>query len=199
VPLAITEYNLVAFEAGDELGMMAEAVNAFYIADTIGQMAVNGASMANQWNLVNGVSETGSDYGLIDPETATLNPQYFGIALWSRFGTELLAVENGFDAANEVSVYAGRREDGTLTLLALNKTDDPIDAKIRLKGGKTSLAGTADVLTATSLDAPEVSFNGVTGPHTDVNFAPATALSGLSPNGFSYVLPASSIVLLQLS
>ena len=64
VPIAITEYNMFSFYDGDTDGMMAEAISAFYIADTIGQMALNGATMANLWNLLNGESSSGSDYGL---------------------------------------------------------------------------------------------------------------------------------------
>ena len=54
VPIAITEYNMVAFQDGDNDRLMARAINLLYIADTIGQMAENGVTIANQWNLANG-------------------------------------------------------------------------------------------------------------------------------------------------
>ena len=54
VPIAVTEHNLVAFQDGDDEQLMTMAVNAFYLAETIGQMAANGVSIANQWNLANG-------------------------------------------------------------------------------------------------------------------------------------------------
>jgi hypothetical protein len=38
----------------DADALMSEAVNAFYLSDTIGQMALAGVAVANQWNLVNG-------------------------------------------------------------------------------------------------------------------------------------------------
>ena len=40
VPVAVTEYNLVSFEAGDTERTMTQAMNALYVADTIGQLAV---------------------------------------------------------------------------------------------------------------------------------------------------------------
>ena len=53
-PIAITEHNLVASIDNDDEQLMAQAVNAFYLAETIGQMAVNGVTIADQWNFANG-------------------------------------------------------------------------------------------------------------------------------------------------
>ena len=50
----------------DDEQLMTQAVNAFYLAETIGQMAANGVTIANQWNLANGRGANGTDYGLID-------------------------------------------------------------------------------------------------------------------------------------
>ena len=43
---------------------MTQAVNAFYLAETIGQMAVNGVTIADQWNFANG---RGSDRHRLRP------------------------------------------------------------------------------------------------------------------------------------
>ncbi len=59
MPIAITEHNLVAFIDNDDEQLMTQAVNAFYLAETIGQMAVNGVTIANQWNLANGRAANG--------------------------------------------------------------------------------------------------------------------------------------------
>ena len=83
VPIAITEYNMVAFQDADEHQLMARAINLLYIADTIGQMAENGVTIASQWNLANGKAPNGTDYGMIDTDTGARNPQYYALALWT--------------------------------------------------------------------------------------------------------------------
>ena len=71
----MTEHNLVVFLDGDNEQLMTKAVNAFYLAETIGQMATNGVTIANQWNLANGRGANGTDYGLIDAQTHQRSPR----------------------------------------------------------------------------------------------------------------------------
>ena len=66
VPIAVTEYNLVSVESSDTDSTMTQAMNALYLADTIGQLAVGGVEIANQWNLANGTTGSGTDYGMIN-------------------------------------------------------------------------------------------------------------------------------------
>ncbi len=74
VPIAITEYNMVAFEDADNERLMVSALNLLYVADTLGQMATHGVTIANQWNLANGKAANGTDYGLLDADTGARNP-----------------------------------------------------------------------------------------------------------------------------
>ena len=78
IPIAVTEYNLVSFEAGDTEQTMTKAMNALYIADTIGQLAVNGVEIANQWNLANGTTGSGTDYGMISLDDGSRVPAVRG-------------------------------------------------------------------------------------------------------------------------
>ena len=135
VPIAITEYNMVVFQDADINRLMAWAINLLYIADTIGQMAENGVTIVTQWNLANGKAPNGTDYGLIDADTGARNPQYYVLALWTRFGDELLATDVGFETDTELSAYAGRAGDGTISILAINKTGEPTTARIRIGSG----------------------------------------------------------------
>lgn len=156
VPVAVTEYNLVSFQDLDNVQLMRRAVNLLFIADTIGQMAVNGVAIANQWDLANGRAANGTDYGLLDADTFAPNPPYYALMLWSRFGNELLNVQTSFDPAKTLSVYAGRRADGALTLLAINKTETPLAATIVLPEG--AWQATAIVASANDLLAETVTF-----------------------------------------
>jgi hypothetical protein len=155
---------------------MRRAVNALYIADTIGQMADQGVAIANQWNLANGVAENGTDYGLVDLETNALNLQYYALALWQRFGDELLAVRSPFPADSALSVYAGRAKDGTIALLAINKSDQPIQTTIQIDPARGRLEGLRDWLQFDSPEGMAAQLNGVTTP-VDLADAPAERIA----------------------
>jgi hypothetical protein len=131
VPVAVTEYNMVSFEAGDSDRTMTQAMNALYLADTIGQLAIGGVDIANQWNLANGTTQSGTDYGMISVDDGSLLPQYEAMAMWSRAGTELVPVEVSDD---DLRAYATRHEDGRLTVLVLNLSSKESDRSIRFPG-----------------------------------------------------------------
>jgi hypothetical protein len=86
IPIAVTEYNMAAFQDLDNAQLMTRAVNALFMADMVGQMAFHGAAMANQWNLANGKAGNGTDYGLIDSQTGNRAPQYYALKLWTTMG-----------------------------------------------------------------------------------------------------------------
>jgi hypothetical protein len=198
VPVAVTEYNLVAFQDQDNAQLMRRAANFIYTADTIGQMAEHGVIIANQWNLANGVADNGTDYGLIDSASFAPNPQYYSLALWQRFGAELLAVETVFRADRELSVYAGRAPDGTISLLVINKTDRPITAGVLVAGVTGPLAGRRDVVAAESLEAQVLSVNGVPNPAGPLDALPGQELGPVS-GSFQQSFDPYSVTLLRLS
>ena len=197
VPIAITEYNMFAFQDGDTDGLMSKAISAFYIADTVGQMAEQGVPIANQWNLLNGASAAGGDYGMIDADTGKPHPEFFALALWSRVGDELLSVDVGFDPAASLDAYAGRSADGTINVLVLNKASDPESATIRIEGVSGSMAATADVVTATALDDTAVTWNRATTFDTLAS-QPATDLGSVEAAGFAHTFAPLSMTLLHL-
>ena len=176
---------------------MSRAINVLYIADTIGQMAEQGVTIANQWNLANGMAPNGTDYGMIDADTGTRNPQYYALALWTRFGDELLATDVGFDAADELSAYAGRAADGTISVLAINKTGEPTTGC-----GSAAVArpytARADVAAADSLEATTVQFNGSADPSVDLTDPPATEIGEVGPE-FDFTFEPYSVTLLRLT
>ncbi|NTU77970.1 MAG: alpha-L-arabinofuranosidase [Chloroflexales bacterium] len=197
-PIAVTEYNLTAFQDLDNDQLMRRAVNALFVADTIGQMAEQGVVIANQWNLANGRADNGTDYGLIDAQSGERSPQYYALALWGRFGSEMLPVSSTFPADTTLSVYAGRTADGALTVLAINKTDQPLTASVRAEGADGAFAVSADTLSAGALTDTAVSFNGSANPADDLSDAPAQDL-GVMAGPFDYTFGPFSITLLKLS
>lgn len=198
IPIAITEYNLFAFQDMDSEQLMTRSVNLLFIADTIGQMLQNGVSLANQWDLANGQANNGTDYGLLNADTFDRSPQYYAFPLWAAFGETMLPVDATYDPAAELSVYAGWAGTTTVSLLAINKTDVPITAGIQLVGLASSPLGvTANVAAAASFEAQTVTFNGVSDPADDLSDAPPETLSE-PQNPFSYTFVPYSITLLQI-
>ena len=197
IPIAITEYNLVSVQETDNGQWMTRAVNMLFLADSIGQMMGNGISLANQWNLANGRPSNGTDYGLIDAETYALSPQYYVFPIWSRFGTHMLPVVSTYAADTTLSVYAGKLDDDTVSLLAINKTGEDINASIQMDGVSRLISGTVDIAQADSLDAQSVQFNGIQNPSDILSTAPSLPLTDLA-FPFSYTFPPYSVVLLRL-
>ncbi|MCB8945998.1 MAG: alpha-L-arabinofuranosidase [Ardenticatenaceae bacterium] len=198
VPVAVTEYNLFSVQDQDNEQLMTRMVNALFMADTVGQMAANGVQIAAQWDLSNGQAGNGTDYGLIHADTYQRYPQYYAYKLWSHFGSELLPVSTSVPADTVLSVYAGRLDEATLTILAINKTGEPIASAILLADTAVFQTATADVLTADSLDAQTITFNGQTNPAVDFSNAPSLPLP-ITDNPFTYTFAPYSITLLQLT
>ena len=166
-PIAVTEHNLVAFFDGDDERLMTTALNAFYLAETIGEMATNGVTIANQWNMANGRADNGTDYGLVDAETLVRSPAYYAMAMWSRFGDEFVQVEVGA-GIDELLVYGGRRADGSVQLLVVNPSGSPLGATVTVEPGVAADAVTVDVVAAESLLSTSVTFNGASTPRVDL-------------------------------
>jgi hypothetical protein len=152
-PIAVTEYNLVAFEAGDAEHTMTQNMNALFLADTIGQLAEHGVTIANQWNLANGTTSSGTDYGMIRLEDGSTTPQYDAMRMWGTAGSELLPVQSSDET---VHAYATSHEDGSVTLVLLNLGEAATGATVALEGGSfgpvADVSGVAtDDLSATAL------------------------------------------------
>lgn len=152
VPIAVTEYNLVSVESGDTEHRMTQAVNALYVADTIGQLVDGGVGIANQWNLVNGTTASGTDYGLVAADTFAPFPAYDAVAMWGSTGDMLLPVE-GADGLANVHVYPTRRADGSLAIVLLNLGGNPVSFDLRVAGLDGQPTGTLRAWHAERLDA----------------------------------------------
>ncbi|HXV98155.1 MAG TPA: alpha-L-arabinofuranosidase [Anaerolineae bacterium] len=81
--LAVTEYNMFAFDSGDSGQWMTRNVNMLFMADTIGQLIANEFDIATQWDLANGTAGKGTDYGLMNADTYARAPQYYAFPLWA--------------------------------------------------------------------------------------------------------------------
>jgi hypothetical protein len=153
VPVAVTEYNLVSFEAGDTEQTMTQAMNALFIADSIGQLAVNGASIANQWNIANGTTSSGTDYGLIRLDAGGRSPQFDALSTWARVGEVLYPIDAGFDS---LRVYPTLHANGDWTVILINLDDKEtiVDFDVVDAGSDSTIA--VDGVRASALNATEL-------------------------------------------
>lgn len=197
VPYAVTEFNLFSVQDLDNGQWMKKAVNALFMADTLGQMMAKGFDIANQWDLMNGQAGNDTDYGLMNADTYARAPQYYVYPLWARFGSEMIPVTNPENAATTLSVYAGWVDANTLSVLAINKTGNAIPANLAINGISGISSGLVDVLAATSLDATSVTFNGSSNPSDDLSNAPSAALSDTTLP-VSYTFAPYSVTLIRM-
>jgi len=201
IPVGVTEYNLFASQDNDGQQWMTQAVDALYIADTIGQMIQGGVVMANQWGLANGRAGNGTEYSLLHEDNNYYrSPQYYVFPLWSRFGNQMLPVTSSLDAATQLSVYGGRVDGNTYSLLAINKSAQALVTNLFIDSGgstRTITGGTVDIISAASLSAPAVTYNQVSNPADDLSDAPALPL-GTTGSPVAYTFAANSVTLLRL-
>ena len=197
VPVAVTEYNLFSVEGLDPDQWMSRAVNGLFIADTLGQMIQSGFAIANQWDIAHAEGGTPPGYGLMQASTYYRSPQYYALHIWSHFGDSLLPVSSSLPADTELSVYAGEADWNTLTLMAINKTGEPISAQITINGVEAVTAGTVHQVAAASLNDLAVTYNGVSDPANDFSNAPPTPLPAPS-SPLAYTFGPYTITLITL-
>lgn len=202
IPLVVNEYEIVpVWGKPDVRNYMNKYVDAIWIADSIGQMIANGFDVAAQWDIMNGKSDDwGNEFGLMKADGSNdRQPKYWAFPIWARFGTTMLPVTSSAKAESELSVYAGRLEDGTITLLAINKSDRWADVEIVLDGVGQIAGGEAYWVTAPSLDSTTASWNGVENPADDLSDAPPSEVKGGQGNQLQHTFAPISITLLRLN
>ncbi|MDW8293306.1 MAG: alpha-L-arabinofuranosidase [Anaerolineae bacterium] len=196
-PIAVTEFNLIAVQDQDNSQLMTRMVNALFLADSLGQAARLGIPIFAQWDLANGRAANGTEYGLMHEDNNYFRaPQYYVYPLWARFGNQMLSATHTLSPSTQLSVYAGRVNANTLSLMAINKTGSPITATILVSGFGPLIGGAVWEVRASSLDAQSVLYNGSSNP-SDTLSEPPMPLTA-SGSVLTYTLPPYSISLLHL-
>jgi len=201
LPVVMNEYELVPpWGKVDTRNYMNKHIDALFLADSLGLMISLGVDMAAQWDVMNGKSDDfGNEFGLMRADGSNFRqPKYYIFPLWARFGNTLLPLESSDKPASELSAYAGRLDDGTLTLLVINKNRAETTAVITLNGIKAITGGLADTLTAPSLDSTTITFNGNPNPADDLSDAPSSSIPAANGSVLEYTFAPISVTLLRL-
>jgi hypothetical protein len=199
IELLCTENNSVSYAPGKQ---SVSLVNGLFRADSLAQLMQTEFNGLFWWDLRNGQETDGNldstlygwrlygDYGVVDGFT-DLYPTYYTAKLMQHF---VQAGDTVIPAASDyslLSTYAVRRQDGSLTLLTINK--DPVNTLT----GQVVVASFAPASSGTvySYGIPQdnAAETGIGSP--DIS---QTNLSGLGTN-FSYAFPPYSATVLALS
>lgn len=125
IPIAITEFNSNSNPTnGGEAGPDT-FYNAIWFADVFGRLIRQQVEIIAYWN----IRSIGDGFGLIGPNG--VRPTYYVYWMFRQLGTELLASESS-DA--DVSIFAAQRDDGALTLIAVNLGPDERVMPLELTG-----------------------------------------------------------------
>lgn len=127
LPIAVTEFNSDYSKAIGGKATPDSHYNAIWLADVLGQMIKNGVFMANEWAL----TAKGGQGGLGIIGQYDVYPTYYTYQLYKKFGDEL--VYSSSDNP-DLSIYAAKREDGTLTIMVVNLTLEEQVKAIRIEG-----------------------------------------------------------------
>lgn len=199
IPIAANEYNIPSTQDSDGEQMMNRAGNAFFITEMIGQLIENGFTAANQWDLTNGCAGNGACYDLLQVDNNwKRSPQYYAFPLWSRFGSTMLGVTNNRNPRTKLSVYAGKIDADTYSVLVLNKTGKVFNTRIAFDTGLQVTSGIADVFKTRSPMAKKIKWNGKANPSDDLSDAPPSALTNVGTTT-RYSFQPYSITLLRLN
>lgn len=115
LPIAVTEFNSAYDKSVGGEATPDSHLNAIWAADVLGRMITQDVFMANIWSL----TAKGGYGGLGLVGQSDVYPAYYTYQMYSMFGQELVY------SASEVeglSVYAAKREDGTLTIIVVNRS-----------------------------------------------------------------------------
>jgi MYXO-CTERM domain-containing protein len=198
LPVYISEWNL---------GNATSAVNtsvghALLIADMIGAFADAGvagheyfdihcasACDPNSWGLLYG----SGDGAPLD--TPTVN--FYALALWKVMGMRVLSLTQSADPSSSVSAHATTRGDGSVQVMAINKTANSQPLSITLTGYTAQAGGVSEYVLASTGDetSTTANYDGQANPPV-TGALPAPKTTPFSGTTYSYTLaPFAAVVL----
>ncbi len=124
--MAVTEFNSHWSQAVSGEATPDSFFSAIWLGDVLGRLIRQKVDIANQFLLVSG-NESG--FGIL--EKYGPRPAYYTYQMYKMFGSELVGASSSLV---DVSLYAARRDDGALTIMAINLGDEPVTTPLQLSG-----------------------------------------------------------------
>jgi hypothetical protein len=131
IPIAFTEVNSDPTAVTSGIATPDSFYNAIWYADVLGRLIQQQVFMVNQFVLANRTGGLGLIYN------SEIRPMYYVFQMYSHFGNEQVSASSGVD---EVTVYAAKRDDGSLTVLVINLSDNVQRIPLIMQGMQPSKA-----------------------------------------------------------
>lgn len=125
LPIAVTELNSTPTGVMGQPASPDSHFNAIWYADVLGRLMSEDVWMANQWV----ISQRSTGLGLING--FTIRPTLYTFQMFKHFGDQQVYAVSG---AKDVTVYAALRDDGALTVMAINLGETEQTVTIDLAG-----------------------------------------------------------------
>ncbi len=125
LPIAVTELNSTPTSVQGQPASPDSHFNAIWYADVLGRLMNQDVWMVNQWV----ISQRSTGLGLING--FTIRPTLYTFRMFKHFGDQQIYAASG---AEDVTVYAALRDDGALTVMAINLGDVEQTVTLNLAG-----------------------------------------------------------------
>jgi len=125
-PVGITEFNSSASNAAGSETSPDSFDNALWLADVFGRSIRQQPEILAYWMLKTNTA----GHGLMD--SFNLRPSYHVYQIYSHFGNHLLAANSD---TQYVSVYAAKKDDGSVTVVLINLNSSEIKKPLQLNEG----------------------------------------------------------------
>ena len=131
LPIAFTEVNSDPTPSFKGVATPDSFYNAIWYADVLGRLIQEQVFMVNQFVLANRTGGLGLIYN------SEIRPMYYVFQMYSHFGDEQVSASSGVD---QVTVYAAKRLDGSLTIQIINLSDSKMRVTLQVLGKQPSKA-----------------------------------------------------------
>jgi len=131
LPIAFTEVNSDPSNAILQGASPDSFYNAIWYADVLGQMMNADVFMVNQWV----ISQRSTGLGLLNG--TDIRPTFYVFPLYKNFGGDQVYAASG---VKDVDIFAAKRDDGALTLMVINLSDEARRIPLQVKGVKLNEA-----------------------------------------------------------
>jgi len=200
LPVAITEWNLGDADSGT--GFNQTLGHGLVVADLLGAFAQSGVAQEDYF-AIHGGGQYGLLYGTGESRPVdSPTPTYYATALWGKMGRAVLPLTQAADPSTTVSAYATQKDDGSVQVLAINKTGASQPLQVGYQGFNPQ-GGTLRAYTlsgaAGALSDLDVSYDGVSNPSPQQPLPGPTLTQAIAGSSVSYTLPAYSIVVLDVA
>lgn len=199
LPVDISEWNLGDSDTGT--GFNQTVGHALVYADMIGAFAQSGVAQEDYFDL-HAAKGYGLLYGVGEARPVdTPTPTYYATALWGHMGSTVLPLTQTDKASSTVSAYATRKSDGSVQVLAINKTGSEQPLQIDYTGfspigGTLRVYGMASTSNENSLD---VDYDGQVDPSAQIRLPGAISSTFVSGNAVSATLAPYSATVLDVA